>query len=193
MEEPKLPQNPAAQQPHGSQPHVPHHPTQQELSAPPHTNVPHYASPLPGGFIPAEAWLSLAIGIIVLFMFPQFRQYLMTRVHGTPDEFYSLYTISDANNNSIPYEQSVFFFPQMGMTFFGVAMILDALVLFKPRFAALLWLALALTVASVLLNVFAIVKAFDIGGFQLANALAVAFGGYISLYDWRLLQLLRLT
>ncbi len=192
MDESKLPQNPPVQQASGGHPHVPHHPTQQELATPPHSDVPHYASPLPGGFVPAEAWLSLVIGIIVLFTFPQFRQYLMAKAHGDPESFYSLYTITDANG-SIRYEQSVFFFPQMGMTFFGVVMILDALVLLRPRFAALVWFTLVLTVLSVLLNVFAIVKAYDIGGFQLSNALAVAFGGYIALYDWRLLQTLRLS
>ena len=64
MDPSKLPQSPVAQQ-QNSQPHVPHHPTQEELSHPPQANVPHYASPLPGGFIPAEAWLSLVIGVVV--------------------------------------------------------------------------------------------------------------------------------
>lgn len=196
MEESKTPQNPtvaaqqASQQP-GSHPHVPHHPTQQELSTLPHSNVPHYASPLPGGFIPAEAWLSFIIGVMVLFMFPEFRHYLT--MHDHMDDFYALHTIVDKSGQSILFENSAFFFPEMGLTVFGVVLILDAAVLLRPRYALLLWLTLVLTVLCVLLNIFAIIKAYDGAGFMLYNALAVAFGGYIALYDWRLLQLLRLT
>jgi hypothetical protein len=178
--------------PHNPQPpHVPHHPSQKELATPPQTSVSHYGSPIPGGFVPAEFWLTLVIGIIVLLAFPQFRQYLMSYHH--PEDFYSKYTILDANGDSLPYEKSVFFFPQMGLTAFGIVMILDALVLLRPRWSILVWLALVVTIASVLLNIFAIIKAYDMMGFQLMNGLAVAFGGYIALYQWKLLQLVRLS
>lgn len=191
MDDSKLPQNPPAPHQQAPHQHVPHHPTQRELSTPPDSNVPHFASPLPGRFIPAEAWLSFAIGLIVLFMFPRFRQYLMTLHH--PDDFYSMWIVTDPSGASITYDKYVFFFPDMGITFFGVVMVLDAVVLLRPRFAALVWFTLVLTILSVLLNIFGIVKAYDVAGFQIYNALAVAFGGYMALYDWRLLQLLRLT
>lgn len=186
MEPTKTPQNPPP--PH---PHVPHHPTPQELATPPKTNLHHYGSPVPGGFIPAEAWISLAVGVIVLFMFPIFGQYLI--MHNHTDDFYAKNTFWDKNGQSIPFEQSAFYYPDMGMTAFGVVLILDALVLLRPRFVALLGLALALTILCVLLNIFAIIKAYDQAGFMLYNALAVAFGGYMALYDWRLIQTLRLS
>jgi hypothetical protein len=105
MEPSKLPQNPPP--PH---PHVPHHPTPQELATPPKTNVHHYGSPLPGGFIPAEAWMSLVIGIIVLFMFPSFGEYVV--MHNHLDDFYAKpnNTFLDKNGQSIPFEQSAFFY-----------------------------------------------------------------------------------
>jgi hypothetical protein len=188
MEPSKLPQNPPP--PH---PHVPHHPTPEELATPPKTNVHHYGSPLPGGFIPAEAWMSLVIGIIVLFMFPSFGEYVV--MHNHLDDFYAKpnNTFLDKNGQSIPFEQSAFFYPDMGLSVFGAVLILDALVLMRPRFVVLLSITLALTTLCVLLNIFAIIKAYDDAGFMLYNALAVALGGYIALYDWRLIQTLRLS
>jgi len=183
MDPSKLPHSP-------QQPHVPHHPSQQELSKP-QTGVSHIGSPLPGGFIPAEAWLSLAVGVIVLFMFPEFRTYLTTLSH--PEHFYDLYTISDSHNQSIPFEKSVFFFTEMGLTYFGITMVLDAIVLLRPRYTVLIWIVLILNIVGVALNIFAVVKALDEAGFMIYNALAIAFGGYIALYQWRLLQNLRLS
>jgi hypothetical protein len=187
MDPSKLPHNPQT-------PHVPHHPSQKELTTPPQTSVSHYGSPLPGGFVPAEFWLTLVIGIIVLFISQEFIDYLRLLHH--PEIFYAKYSIIDtATNNSIPYEQSMFFFPQMGVAIFGVVLIFDALTLLRPRWSILVWLALSLTVCSVALNIFAVIKGYDMAGFMFVifNALAIAFGGYIALYQWRLLQLVRLS
>lgn len=177
---------------HPQPPHVPHHPSQQELTTPPQSNVSHYGSPIPGGFIPAEFWLTLVIGIVVLFMSKEFIDYLRMMHH--PEDFYSAYTIIDtASGSSIPYENSMFFFPQMGVAVFGVILIFDALTLLRPKWSILVFLALILTIGGVGLNIFAVIKAYDLAGFQIINALAVAFGGYIALYQWRLLQLARLS
>jgi len=186
MDPSKLPQSPPP-----PPPHVPHHPTPQELSTPPKTNLHHYGSPIPGGFIPAEAWLSFIIGVIVLFMFPYFGEYVV--MHNHIDDFYAKNTFWDKSGQSIPFEQSALFYPDIGLTVFGIVLILDALVLLRPRYLVPLWLTLTLTTLCVLLNIFAIIKAFDQGGFQFYNALAVAFAGYIALYDWRLIQTLRLS
>jgi hypothetical protein len=184
MDPSKLPHNP---QP----PHVPHHPSQKELETPPKTSVAHYGAPLPGGFIPAEFWLSLCFGLIILFMFPEFRDYLINLHH--PDIFYSKYTIVDASGMSLAFEKSAFFFREMGLTYFGIVLILDALVLLRPTWSLLVWATLAVTVSSVLLNIYAIIQSNDTAGFAWQNALCVAFGGYLALYQWRLLQLMRLS
>jgi hypothetical protein len=174
--------------PSGQTPHVPA--PNHDPAAPVVTHVPHYATPVPGAFIPAEFWLSLAIGIIVLFVFPTFRQYLV--YHSHPEKFDAITTFTDKSGNVIAYEDSAFFYPGMGITVFGVVLILDALALLRSRFALLVGLAFILTVVAVALNIFAVIKAYDEIGFQLPNALAVAFSGYIALYDWRLLQSMRL-
>jgi len=181
MDVSKLP--PASQTPHVPAPN--HDP-----AAPVVTHVPHFATPVPGAFVPAEFWLSLVIGIIVLFMFPTFRQYLV--YHSQPEKFDAITTFTDKSGNVIAYEDSAFFYPGMGITVFGVVLILDALALLRSRFAPLIWLTFILTVAALALNLFAVIKAYDEIGFQFVNALAVAFSGYIALYDWRLLQTIRL-
>ena len=115
----------------------------------------------------------------------------MLRAH--PEKFDALWHLTDQSGNLISYQDSVFFYLGMGMTVFGVVLILDALALLRPRFSLLIWTTFILTTASVALNIFAIIQAYDAAGFQLPNALAVAFGGYIALYDWRLLQSIRLS
>lgn len=171
------------QTPTSAPPHVPH--------PPPHpiAHQPHVATPVPGMVIPAEFWISLVIGIIVLFTFPRFSEYVFTRSH--PDQF--SWKFSDAAGMPLKYPKTAFFYPDMGLTVFGVVMILDALVLLRPRSAPMALLLLILTALSVALNVYAIIEAYSILGFQLYCALAAAYGGYMALYEWKLMQTLRLT
>ena len=48
-----------------------------------------------------------------------------------------------------------------------------------------------LTVVVVIVNAIAIVAAMNEIGFQILPALAIAFGGYMAVYQWRLLKELR--
>ena len=135
----------------------------------------------------AEAWISLAIGVILLLMFFRPIEYLLT----SKQSFEQKYTFSDANG-PLTYPQTVFFFGDVAIVSFAFVLIIDGLILFtrKPRLIAA---ALVFTVITVLLNLAYVVRMMNGYGLQFASALAVAFGVYIAIFQWKLLQSLRMA
>jgi hypothetical protein len=79
---------------------------------------------------------------------------------------------------------------------FGLAMVLEALVLalvftkFRAK-VPLILLAFGITVIATAYNLFVSFKLLTAGLIPLMSMLAVAFGGYIAVYEWRLLQQFR--
>ncbi|MGH7213799.1 MAG: hypothetical protein ACREIT_03430, partial [Tepidisphaeraceae bacterium] len=76
---------------------------------------------------------------------------------------------------------------------FGLAMVFEAVALIaasRPTRArrALLALALLVTLVATAFNLFVTVRLFGAGITPWISLLAVAFGGYIAMYEWRLLQ-----
>ena len=79
---------------------------------------------------------------------------------------------------------------------FGLAMVLEAamLTVVYSRLGgkvALTSVALLVTILATALNLVVCFKLFGAGIMPLMSALAVAFGGYMAVYEWRLLQQLR--
>src|SRR5581483_4480442 len=76
----------------------------------------------------AEAWISIAIAAILLFLFPNLMVYLF---HPGTTRFDATDTGTGA---SIPYAHSAFIWPDVGVTFFCFVLILDAvLMLILPK------------------------------------------------------------
>jgi hypothetical protein len=146
-----------------------------------------YASEPAASF--AEAWISIAIGLILLFIFPNFWQWLISKISSYKPPFLP---ITDVNTNAeIPYTQSIFFFGHLCVFAFSLVLIIDGLILFTRR-PALLTLALVFTVISTVMNFFFVVNETMQGrGFPLVSALAFAFGVYIAIFQWKLLLSLR--
>ena len=74
----------------------------------------------------ADTWISIAMGVILLFLFPHLIQFL---VHpGT--------TAFDATDNQtgavIPYAHSAFIWPDIGVTFFCLLLIVEPLLMLAP-------------------------------------------------------------
>lgn len=135
----------------------------------------------------AEAWLSIAIGVIILLIDTNRRllHYYLARSSFT-------WTFSDSAGAPLPYPKTIFFWGDFAMVAFGLVLIIEGLVLgFAPR-RGLIAMAFALTVAATLLNFGYIAFMISGGyGFQIPSALAVVFGLYISSYEWRLLRAMR--
>ena len=143
------------------------------------------ASPAPVS-VGAEAWISIVVGFILLFMFDRILKYLFLR--NKPGAFEKLWTFSDKNGQPIAYTASDFFISDAALAVFAIVLVLDGLMLAFARRAAIVAIALVLTVAAVLFNLFALVKLYPESGFQIWPALAIAFGGYTAFQQWALLQ-----
>ena len=153
-----------------------------------------HAAPPPGvDYAPASpmentgpgAWFSIAIGVIVLLLNLRFWQYFLFRSQFT-------WTFSDATGNPLEYPQTVFFWGDLAMVSYGIVLIVDGLVLAFVRQPAAIMAAFALTMIATLLNLGYLVVMMGMGfGLQLMSALAVAFGVYIAMSQWRAMGMLR--
>lgn len=127
-----------------------------------------------------EAWISIAIGAIVLFLYHRTFEWLL----GSK----SLPVITDVNGNVIPYAKSAFFWQDLGPALFGVILVVEGLALVFARNRAVVSVALVLTLAAAAVNLWAIIATTKLIGFPIMSAIAVAFCVYIAIYQWRLLQ-----
>ena len=144
-----------------------------------------YVEPAPSF---AEAWISIAIGLILLFIYPYFWQWLISLVSSYKPPFLP---ITDSTGAEVPYTRSVFFFSNLCVFAFALVLILDGLILFTRR-PGLLMFALGFTVITAAMNFLCVVNETMQGrGFPIASALAFAFGVYIAIFQWKLLQSLR--
>jgi hypothetical protein len=133
----------------------------------------------------AEAWISIAIGLILLFIYPYFWQWLISLVSNYKPPFLP---ITDSSGAQVPYAQSIFFFSNLCVFAFALVLVIDGLILFTRR-PALLMFAFGFTVITAAMNFLCIVNETMHGrGFPIASALAFAFGVYIAIFQWKLLQ-----
>jgi hypothetical protein len=143
----------------------------------------------------AEVWISVFLGLIFLFIFPQFAQWLYSQVNHSYQPSFLPITLTDVQTGQatvIPYPKSVFFVEQMALFAFSVVLIVEGVVLVLSRTKGVVLFALGITVAAVLLNIWAVADGFRAArGLLLFNAVAAGFGVYIAIYQYSLLQALR--
>jgi hypothetical protein len=142
--------------------------------------TPRRAEPLPASG--PEAWISLAVGVILLLMYPRFMQWVCSRVFGTHFNEFML------DGKVVPYPQVREFWMDLGPTSFAVVLIFEGLVLAFARKPLLVWIAFGLTVAVTTYNLIYVVASYSKYGLAIISALAVAFGVYIAMGQWRMLQ-----
>ena len=132
----------------------------------------------------AEAWMSIALGVIILIISPRLLQYLMS-----PSTFSQKWTFSDANGAPLSYSQTVYFWRDVALTAFALVLIIEGLVIAFGRRVGLVTFALTITVLATLINLIYVI-AMIAGGYgpQIFSLLAVAFGVYITYFEWTLLQ-----
>jgi hypothetical protein len=144
----------------------------------------HYVSEPVAGRGP-EAWISIAVGAFLLYMFPRFLQWISSRVFHTHfDEF-------QLDNVVVPYTQVPEFWMDLGPVLFGVVLILDGIVLLSSRKVWMVAVAFVLTVVATIYNLGYVVASYSKFGAAPISFLAAAFGAYIAWYQWRTLQGMR--
>ena len=134
----------------------------------------------------AEAWISMAIGLLLLFIFPNTIHYVLS-----PANFNQNNPVTDGQGNTLSYVQSGFFWTDLGVTVFAAALILEGIALAALRKPALLWIAFAVTVAAGLFNVGVIIHVQALTGFPIICGAGVAVLGYMAFTQWRLIAALR--
>lgn len=140
----------------------------------------------PGSIGLAEAWISIGLGILLLFIFPNTISYFRS-----PAAFEQNNPITDPQGNTIPYLKSVIFLGDLGVTVFAAALILEGIALVAVRKIGPLWIAFAVTMLAVIFNLFVIARIYPLNGLPLINGVGVVVLGYMALTQWRLISALR--
>lgn len=139
-----------------------------------------------------EAWISIGVGLIFLFVFPHFTQWWIHTVFHTKT-VPSFLPITDSQTGAeIPYSKSDFFFNDLAIAFFAYALIVEgvALVLAGRNRPGVVMFAFVVTAAAVALNAWYLVSSFG-EGFPVVSAIAIVLGGYMLWFQWNLARELR--
>ena len=146
----------------------------------------------------AEVWLSAAIGLFLMMIGRSFGAWLVAKMTGQPFNTGATWVAGEKEGQPVGYWELEGFaaLNDSAIFLFGMAMVLEAavLALVRTRFkhkAALVTFALLITVVATAFNLFVTVKMLANNTLPLWSALAVAFGGYIAVFEWRLLNQLR--
>jgi hypothetical protein len=135
----------------------------------------------------AEAWISIGLGLLLLFIFPNTIKYFYS-----PLAFQQENPVTDPQGNSIAYTHSVFFWSDLGVTVFGGALIIEGIVLAAARKIGPLFFAFVLTVLAAIFNVFAVWRYYSIlQSFPIVCGVGVVVLGYMAMTQWRLIAALR--
>jgi len=138
----------------------------------------------PGNGTGVEGFLSIAIGLFLLFMYPRFLQWASSRIFHTHfNEFQDQQTLA-----IVPYQTLPEFWMDLGPTLFGIVLVLDGLVLSFARRRGLLLVTFAATVLVTAYNLIYVVISFGKYGFAPISFLAAAFGIYIGWHQWTMVR-----
>ena len=162
-----------------------------------------YASPGVGGAagVGAEVWVSAVLGIIMILLGRSFGGWMMATMTGKPYDTGVVWSPgAPLEGQPVEYWQLVGFtaLSDSAIFLFGVALLLEAVVLFAAytsfrRKTLLIGFALFVTTAATLYNLYVSFRMFSAGLLPLMSLLAVAFGGYLAVFEWQLLQRFRVT
>lgn len=189
---PKLSQTAEAAKKEGSPPHSP--PVASPLPPPaPAQPVPDYAThstPVLG----AEVWISLVLGLVFVFLGFNFARYVITAATGQTFHTNVEWTEGAKAGQEVAYFdlQGYTAWTDASMFLFGVAMIADAAMLLVAagslaRRTWLIWLGFGVTVLAVAINAVTALMLLSTGLLPLMSLIALAIGGYMAAYQWRLI------
>jgi len=127
-----------------------------------------------------EAFISIAIGAILLLMNSTFLKFIVAPKPYRPFV-----------DQTVDYAGSINFWSDLVITAFALVLIFEGLIIAFVRRPALVLVALAFTIVATLGNLAYLLMTYSTYGLPLLSAFAVVFGIYISMYEWRTYQRLR--
>jgi hypothetical protein len=148
--------------------------------------------------IGAEVWLSAIIGAFLMLLGRSFGGWLVAKATGHAYNTGLIWGPGPHEGEPVAYWEQAGYaaLNDSAIFLFGLAMVLEAVVLalIHTRFrhkAGLVTFALLIALTATAYNLFAAIKLLTVDVTPLWSLLAVAFGGYIAIFEWRLLQQLR--
>ncbi len=163
-------------------------------------DVPDYDSRDRGGAVSdysigAEVWISVILGLVFIFMGSNFARYAGATLAGKPFHTNVNWMAGEKEGQEVAYFElgGGTAYTDSGLFLFGLALVLEALALLVaqtriPGKRAFVGFALFVTLAATAYNLFVMVKLFGLGITPLTSLIAVAIGGYMATYQWRLLN-----
>ncbi len=164
-----------------------------------------YMPPEPTGFVAAQAWISGILGLLVLLYSWRFGAWLLTTLtggtyntgvgwgppltandppQGTPVGYWELMSFSTLRAPDVAWTE-------MGLFLFGLAMVVEAVMLVASVRASVgmrrltLLAALGLAAAAAIVNVGVLIYLISIGlALPILTFVAAAFAGYMAFYLW---------
>jgi hypothetical protein len=145
-----------------------------------------------------EVWISAIIGLVLMLVGRSFASYLAATLTGQPFHTNVLWNMGPKEGQEVGYWELTGYtaLSDSAIFLFGLTMVLESVVLaimntgFKAK-TQLVAVALFFTALVTLYNALAALMLLSVGIPPYSSLLAVAFGGYIALFEWRLLQQLR--
>lgn len=143
----------------------------------------------------AEVWVSAIVGVVLMLIGLNFAKWALTTMFGGTYQTNATWQTDDRFGQPVAYWdlQGSVALQDCALFLFGFAMMLEAIVLLvvhsriKSK-VPLLYVALTITIVATVLNLVVCAKLFAAGVLPLLSLLAIAFGGYIAAYEWRLLK-----
>ena len=127
----------------------------------------------------AKGYIALVIGAFLLFFYPRFLQWSLHRLFGT---YFNPFL--DAQKNVVPYTTLPEFWMDLGPMLFGLALVVEGLVVMIKPVRPLLWLVLGFTGIATVYNVIYFLFSYPRYGFAPISFLAGAFGIYTCFQLW---------
>ncbi|HEX3358354.1 MAG TPA: hypothetical protein VHS31_15380 [Tepidisphaeraceae bacterium] len=149
--------------------------------------------------IGAEVWISVAMGILLLILAPHTLGYFSSKIFHTTFEPYPDPTrpfpakcdfLLYDDGTKIYYRDTMEFWSDLAITAFAMTLIADGIVMALARRPLPVLCVFVLTCAATLGNLFYLVRTMN-NGFPIISALAVIFGVYLAIQQWRQFQTLR--
>jgi hypothetical protein len=166
----------------------------------PDRTVPDYQPRDRGGYDPgysvgAEVWISVIFAIVYMFIGFNFARYMAAKVTGGTYHTNVNWTAGEKAGQEVDYYdlQGGTAHSDSAMFLFGLALLLEAIAMLiahtgAPGKKLFVGFALFVTLLATAYNLFVIVKLFGMGITPLMSVIAVAIGGYMATYQWRLFK-----
>ena len=147
----------------------------------------------PGYSVGAEVWISVIFSIVYMFIGFNFARYVAAKATGGTYHTNVNWTAGEKAGQEVDYYdlQGGTAHSDSAMFLFGLALLLEAIAMLiahtgAPAKKLFVGFALFVTLLATAYNLFVIVKLFGMGITPLMSVIAVAIGGYMATYQWRL-------